>query len=342
MDMIKTVFALSEAVGPTGRESEAVKTAAELLRPYVDAVSTDVMGNLIGIRTAKRRNAKCVLLDAHLDEVCMYVTDHHKGFLKFEAIGIDPRVLPGLEVKICTEPPVYGVVNCLPPHILTAEEREKAFEMDKLRIDCGMTQEQAKKAIPVGTPIVYATKPFLMGEKIVCGKSLDDRACFAVLLRTMELLQDKPLAVDVCILGSVQEEYTGVGAAAGAYNMMPDWAIAVDVTFGSTPDSDKKDTFALGKGPTVGIGPRLNRKLCQKLLAVAEDRQIPVSREILPRDTGTNADDMQISREGIAAGCVSLPLRYMHTPIEAVHLDDIENAAQLLAAYVLSFEEDVQ
>lgn len=340
MDMKKTLFALSEAVGPTGRETGATLAAKTLLAPYVDSVTEDVMGNLIGIRTAEKRGAKCILLDAHLDEVCMYVTDHHKGFLKFEAVGIDPRILPGLEVKICTEPPVHGVVNCLPPHILTAEEREKAFEMDKLRIDCGMTQEEAKTRIPVGTPVVYATKPFLMGEKTVCGKSMDDRACFAVLLRTMELLKDKPLPVDVCILGSVQEEYTGAGAAVGAYNMMPDWAVAVDVTFASTPDSDKGDTFSLGTGPTVGIGPRLNRKLSQRLLALADEKKIPVHKEILPRDTGTNADDMQISREGVAAACVSLPLRYMHTPIETVHLDDIENAAQLLAALVLNMKED--
>lgn len=340
MDMKQTIFALSAAVGPTGREGEATKVAAELLRPYVDSVTEDVMGNLIGIRTAKQRNAKCLLLDAHLDEVCMYVTDHSKGFLKFETVGIDPRILPGLEVKICTEPPIYGVVNCLPPHILSAEERENAFELEKLRIDCGLTQEAAKARIPVGTPVVYATAPFMMGEKTVCGKSLDDRACFAVLIRTMELLRDKPLPVDVCVLGSVQEEFSGVGASAGAYNMMPDWGIAVDVTFADTPDSDKNDTFKLGKGPTVGIGPRLNRAVSKRLLEIADAEHIPVNREILPRDTGTNADGMQISREGIAAGCVSLPLRYMHTPIETVHLDDVENTARLLAAYVLSLKED--
>lgn len=340
MDLIKTIFTLSEAVGPTGRESEATKAAAELLRPYVDSVTADVSGNLIGIRTAAKRGAKCILLDAHLDEVCLYVTDHHKGFLKFEGVGIDPRILPGLEVKICTEPPVYGVVNCLPPHILTAEEREKAFEPDKLRIDCGLTQEEAVKKIPVGTPVVYATKPFLMGEKTVCGKSLDDRACFATLIRTMEILKDEALPVDVCVLGSVQEEYTGAGAAAGAYNMLPDRAIAVDVTFADTPDSDKKETFALGKGPTVGVGPRLNRKMYQDLLATAKENDIPVSKEILARDTGTNADDMQISRKGVAVATVSLPLRYMHTPIETVHLDDIEHTAQLLAAYILTLKED--
>lgn len=340
MDLIKTIFTLSEAVGPSGRESEATKAAAELLRPYVDSVTTDVMGNLIGIRTAAKRGAKCIMLDAHLDEVCLYVTDHHKGFLKFEGIGIDPRILPGLEVKICTEPPVYGVINCLPPHILTAEEREKAFEMDKLRIDCGMTQEEAVRMIPVGTPVVYATKPFLMGEKTVCGKSLDDRACFAALIRTMELLKDEPLPVDVCVLGSVQEEYTGAGAATGAYNMLPDQAIAVDVTFAETPDSGKKGTFPLGKGPTVGVGPRLNRKMYQGLLCVAKEQDIPVSKEILSRETGTNADDMQISREGVAVACVSLPLRYMHTPIETVSLDDIESTAKLLASYILTLKED--
>ncbi|MBQ6030921.1 MAG: M42 family peptidase, partial [Oscillospiraceae bacterium] len=143
MDMKQALFALSACVGPSGAEEGVYETASGILEPFVDSVTRDVMGNLIGIRTAKKRSQECILLDAHLDEVGMLVTDHDKGYLKFAAIGIDPRILPGLEVKVCTEPPMFGVVTCLPPHVVPADEREKAFEMDDLRVDCGLSEEEA-------------------------------------------------------------------------------------------------------------------------------------------------------------------------------------------------------
>ena len=341
MDNKDRIFALSEAVGSSGFEHAAAEVARELLRPYMDSVTQDVSGNVIGIRTAKKRGAKCVLLDAHLDEVGLLVTDHDKGFLKFADIGIDPRLLPGLEVKVCTELPIYGVVSCLPPHVLKPEEHDKPFAMDKLRIDCGLTEEEAPVRVPVGTRIVYNTKPFCMGEKTVCGKSLDDRACFAILVRTMELLKDEPLPVDVVVLGSVQEEYPGVGVGAkcGAYNMMPDEAIVVDVSFARQPDVDEADAAPFGSGPMIGVGPVMNRRMHKKLMALAKENEIPYTVEVMPSWTGTNADDIQITRNGVNVVCVSLPLRYMHTPIEAVDLDDVEHCAKLLAAYILAMGE---
>lgn len=336
MDLKEMIFTLSEAAGPSGHEAGAVDAAAELLRPYVDAVTRDVMGNLVGIRCCGKRDAKCVLLDAHLDEVCLRVTGHERGFLKFTATGVDSRLLPGLEVRVLSQPPMYGVVTCLPPHVLTQQEREKPFEADRLCIDCGLSPQEAEKTVPVGTYAVYATRPFLMGQKLLCGKALDDRACFAVLVRTMELLRSESLPVDVCVLGSLQEESTGMGARVGCFNLMPDYGIAVDVTFGDTPDSPKDQTFPLGGGPTVGFGPTLNRRMSLELMRTAQEHRIPCTREILEGSTGTNSMQMQICREGIAAACVSLPLRYMHTPIETVHLDDAENTAQLLAQYILT------
>lgn len=340
MDMKQALFALSACTGPSGAEQGVFETAKEILKPYVRSVTRDVMGNLIGIRTAKKRSQECILLDAHLDEVGMLVTDHDKGYLKFAAIGIDPRILPGLEVKVCTEPPMFGVVTCLPPHVVPADEREKAFEMDDLRVDCGLSEEEAAARVPVGTRIVYGTKPFTMGKSLVCGKSLDDRACFVILCRVMELLKDEELPLDVCVLGSVQEEYTALGAATGAYNMMPTEAIVADVSFAETPDTPKAESKPLGTGPMIGVGPVENRRMSQKLIALAKENGIPYTREVLPGRTGTNADEIQISREGVAVCNVSLPLRYMHTPIEVVDLEDMEHSAQLIAAYIRSRKED--
>ena len=341
MDNRERLFALSEAVGLTGSEGEAASVARELLRPFVDAATMDVNGNVIGIRTAREKGARCLLLDAHLDEVGLRVSGYDKGFLKFVDVGVDARLLPGLELKVCTEPPIIGVVSCLPPHVLKAEEHDKPFDMDKLRIDCGLTEEEAPTRVPIGTPVVYNTKPFLMGEKTVCGKSLDDRACFAILIRTMELLKDEPLPVDVVVLGSTQEEFSGVGAKTGAYNMMPNEAIVVDVSFARQPDVSETDSKPFGSGPMIGVGPVMNRRMYKRLMEQAKAHGIPYTVEVMSGRTGTNADDIQITRDGVNVVCVSLPLRYMHTPIEAVNLDDVEHTAQLLAQYIRSLGEGV-
>ena len=340
MDVKQALFALSACVGPSGAEQGVYETAKNTLLPYVDSVTRDVMGNLIGVRASKASSLGCLLLDAHLDEVGMLVTDHDNGFLKFAAIGIDPRILPGLEVKVCTEPPIFGVVTCLPPHVVPSEERDKAFEMDELRVDCGLTAEEAPTRVPVGTRIVYATEPFCIGKTAVCGKSMDDRACFVILCRVMELLKDEALPMDVCVLGSVQEEFSALGAITGGYSIDPTEAIVVDVSFAETPDTPKDESKPLGSGPMIGVGPVDNRRMSQKLIALAKKAGIPYTREVLPGRTGTNADEIQISREGVAVCNVSLPLRYMHTPIEVVDLNDIEHCAQLIAAYIRSREED--
>lgn len=339
MDLKKALFDLSLCAGPSGAEQGVFETAAALLRPFVDDVSRDLMGNLIGFRVSENPKAETLVLDAHLDEVGLLVTDHEEGFLKFTDVGVDPRLLPGLRVKVCTEPPIYGVVSCLPPHVTKPEEREKAFPMNELRVDCGLSPEEAPIRVPVGTRVVYDTKPFLMGENTVCAKSMDDRACFVILCRAMELLKDEKLPFNVCVLGSVQEEYDGLGATVAAYNLMPARAIVVDVSFGQSPDSKEDGCVKLGSGPQIGVGPVNNRAMTRKMLELAKEKNIPFTRDVMQSWTGTNADTFQMSREGVAVCNVSLPLRYMHTPTEVIDLRDVENCAKLIAEYILSRKE---
>ena len=339
MDLKKALFDLSVCVGPSGAEQGVYETAAGLIEPFVDDVTRDLMGNLIAIRAAGDWRARTIVLDAHLDEVGLLVTDHDNGFLKFTDIGVDPRLLPGLRVKVCTEPPLHGVVSCLPPHVTKPDDREKAFAMDELRIDCGLTAEEAPRRVPVGTRVVYDTKPFLLGEKNVCAKSMDDRSCFVILCRVMELLKDEKLPVNICVLGSVQEEFDALGATVAAFNMMPSQAIVVDVSFALTPDTKDDDCEKLGSGPQLGLGPVNNRAMSRKMQAIAREKNIPFTRDVMAGWTGTNADDFQMSREGVAVCNVSLLLRYMHTPLEVVNLDDIENCAKLIAEYILSLKE---
>ena len=256
------------------------------------------------------------------------------GFLRFRSIGgVDPRMLPDRELTILTEPPVFGVVACLPPHVLKKGDSDKALSMDKLFIDIGMSQEEAEKAVPVGTPVVYRGSCFPLGEGQMCGKSMDDRACFVTLLRAAELLKDKELDVDLYIMGSTREEVSGAGAKAGTFAIDPDYCVAVDVTHGRTPDGPKDRSCELFGGPAIGIGPNMTSWMTRRMKAKAEENQIPWQPEVMAGHTGTNGWHMQISREGVATSVISLPLKYMHTPIEVLALEDMESVAKLLAAF---------
>lgn len=323
--------------GPSGFEKPVAEAAKELLEPLMDQVSIDRLGSVIGVRRCGKPEAKRLLLDAHLDEIGLVVTGIEEGFLLFAPIGgVDPRMLPARELTILTRPePLFGVVACLPPHVQTAADHDKSVAIEDLRVDVGMTQEQAEKAIPIGTPMVYREGCFRLAGDQVCGKSLDDRSCFAILLRTAELLKGADLDVDLYIMGSVREEVSGTGAIVGTNAVNPDWCVATDVTFGITPGlSEDEVPCKLRGGPAIGMGPNMTWSLTDRMVAKAKTNGIPYQLEVMEGHTGTNGWYMQTCLEGIPTSVVSLPLKYMHSPIEVVSLEDMEQTARLLAAFV--------
>lgn len=340
MDIKQTLERLCAAGAPSGYERAAALEAKALLEPLMDEVWLDRLGNVVGVRRCGKAGAKKLLLDAHLDEVGLVITGHKDGFLRFKANGVDIRMLPDREVTILTEPPLLGVVACLPPHVLSGEEREKAPELKDLLIDAGLSREEAERRVPIGTPVVYRADAAGLGERQLCAKALDDRACFTALLRAAELLQGKELDVDLYILGSVCEEFSGVGAKVGAQAIAPDFCAAVDVTFGRTPDCSKEEAFVMGGGPVVGIGPNMTRWMSRRLLDKAAQEGIAIQKEVMERNSGTNAWPMQIANEGIATAVLSIPLKYMHTPVEVVELSDIEECARLLAAFAVDLGKE--
>ena len=331
--MEEILIALCGVGAPSGFERPAVLAARELLEPLVDEIWIDRLGSLVGVRRCGKPGAKKLLLDAHLDEVGLVVTGIKDGFLLFKANGVDVRMLPDREMTILTQPPILGVVACLPPHVLSAEEREKAPEIKDLYVDIGLSQEEAERRIPVGTPMVYRTDFTALGKRQLCAKAMDDRACFAALLRTAELLRDQELDVDLYIVGSACEETGGVGARVLAQGLSPDFCVAVDVTHGKTPDSPKEGAFVMGSGPVVGIGPNMARWMVRRLLDEAEKLGLAVQKEVMEGSSGTNGWELQIANEGIATAVLSVPLKYMHTPVEVVEPGNIEATARLLAAF---------
>ena len=331
---------LCAAGGPSGFEGPAVLAARELLEPLMDEVWTDRLGSLVGVRRCGRPGAKKLLLDAHLDEIGFLVTGHDEGFLRFAPLGgVDPRMLPDREVVILTDPPIHGVVACLPPHVQTAGDMDKSLPIKDLFLDVGLSQEASQKKIPIGTPATYRGGCAPLGADLLCGKALDDRAGFAVLLDVLERLQGKELDVDLYVLGSTQEETHSSGAITAAYEIAPNLCVAVDVTHGDSPDASKNETFKLGGGPVIGVGPNCARSLSGRLRELAVELDMPVQTEVMSGSSGTNAWPIQVSREGVATAVLSIPERYMHTPVEVVHRKDLEDTAKLLAAFVESLGE---
>ena len=320
---------LCTCTAPSGFEAPAAAVAAELLRPLVDEVSIDRMGSVLGVRRSRTPNAPKLLLDAHLDEIGLIVTGVEDGFLRFRSIGgVDPRMLPGRELVVLTDPPLRGLVACP-----AGGDEDKSVPLNELYVDVGLSQSEAERAVPVGTPMVYRAGCFPLGEEQMCGKSMDDRACFVTLLRAAELLRDRELDVELHIMGSTREEVSGAGAVVGTWAVAPDFCVAVDVTHGKTPDGPADKTFALGGGPAIGVGPNMTRWMTERMISKAKERSIPYQLEVMSGHTGTNGWEMQISREGVATSVLSLPLKYMHTPVETLSLADMEGVAQLLAAF---------
>lgn len=336
MDLARVLMELSGACGVCGDEREAVEKARGYLAPLVDETMVSPLGNLVGLRRSPRKDAPTVLLDAHLDEVGLIVTGHEEGLLRFSGGvgGVDSRLLPGLSVKVLTNPPVPGVISV--PE--TPRETQKPFDAEDMRIDCGLTAEQARE-VPVGTRVAYGTRPWKAGTDRICGKSLDNRACFTALLRALELTRDEALPVHVAVLGSVQEERGGLGALTATAALRPDAALVVDVTFGDSPDTPAEKGFPLGSGAAIGLSPVLDRRLSRFLQKLAVGIQIPYVQEIMETSTGTNSMHTQIAADGVPSALISMPLRYMHTPVEEISLRDVEAMARLTAEFLRRYEE---
>lgn len=334
MEIFEIITRLCSMEGPSGFEDSVAAAACELLRPYMDEVSTDVMGNVIGVRRCGRENAPKLMLDAHLDEIGFIVTGHESGFVKFATIGgVDPRMLPACEIKLMTQPPTFGIVCASPACVQTGDAAEKAQKADEMYIDVGMTAEQVKETIPVGTPGVYRRGARRFGESLMCGKTMDDRSCFACLVRAAELLKDTELNVDLYILGSTQEEVGMRGAQTAAFAVYPDWCIAVDVCHAKTPDCKSWQTLELGGGVVICRGPNMNRAFTDKIIAAADSCGAKYQISAEPDgNSGTNAAAIQTARAGVCTALLSLPLKYMHTPVEVISLEDAECTAKALAA----------
>ena len=316
-----------------GGQMAASETAARLLSAYTQEIAIDPLGNVQGYIRCGQKNAPVVMLEAHIDQIGFVVTGVEDGFLRVAPCGgIDPRTLAAADVLVYGDKPYPGVFASVPPHLSDGKKDVPAVEEGL--IDIGMSQQQAEQAVPVGSRVSFRPRFSVVGQHGVTGTSLDDRSGVAAVLWAVDALSRDNVAADVAVCFAVQEELGSRGAGIGTFAMKPYAALAVDVSFAYTPDANRRECGDLGKGPMIGIAPGLDDAYSRRLIALAEAQGIPFQREVMGGKTGTDADVIGVTGTGVRTALLSIPQRYMHTPVERVDVRDVENTGRLMAAVI--------
>jgi len=338
---------LLTAPGPSGYEQAAAAVFRAAAAAFAD-VSHDTVGSTVA-RVKGTADGPLLAVIGHIDEIGLIV--HHiddDGFLWFSGVGgWDPIILVGQRVEIATrDGVVHGVVGKKPIHLLKEEERKKVPELRNLHVDIGATDgEDARARVRIGDVAVIAGEPLEYPNGRLVSRSMDNRLGCYVAYEVARLVSEAGGAPgDVAGVAVTQEEITFAGARTTAYTLEPDVAIVVDVTFSTdAPGSEEKEigSHKFGTGPVITRGSTLDPQVFELLHAAGEEAGIPFTVAASARYTGTDADAVHISRGGIPTGVVSIPLRYMHSPVEMVQLDDVENTAKLIAAFAQKLGADL-
>lgn len=320
MNIGKLLSELTAVYGPPGNEG----AVHEVIKKYLPdaAIRTDNMGNLLATIRPAGEGEPLVVLDAHTDEISLLVTDvQSDGILSVCAVGgVDHRVTYGAAVVVLTSKgPVDGVV-------ITEDVKS-----ENMQVDIGFSKEESPAR--QGNRACFKGEAFEMPNGRLCAKSMDNRAGVAAVLTAAELLADST-GCGLSLLFASQEEVGIRGAAAGAFNLKPDYCLSVDVSFGRVGDQPVWQTGEVGKGAMIGFSPVLDIKICDTLLRLAQEQNIPYQKEIMAGSTGTDADRISMAAGGVRTGLVSIPLWNMHTPVEILAVEDVESTARLLAAFV--------
>lgn len=352
-DITPFLKSLISVAGLSGFEAPVADLIKKKWTPLVDTLTESRLGSVHGLKVghapsnsklADKSPRPSVLISTHMDAIGLMVSRIVDGFLYITNIGgIDAKVLPGTPVMVHasgTNEELYGVIVMPPSNLLPDGEGGGVVALKYLLIDVGLTPSEVSKRIRVGDRVAFNTEPTEMSGGCVSGHTLDNRASVAALTICLEELQSKKHSWDIWAVASVQEETVFGGAYTSTYEIRPTIAVAVDMTFGKGTGSSGYQTFDLGKGVTLGIGPSIHPFLYKRFKEVAEKIEIPVHDDLMPEYSSTDADAMQLIAEGIPTMLVSIPQRYMHTAVELVAIKDIQRAGRLLAEFIASLETD--
>ncbi|MGD8566393.1 MAG: M42 family metallopeptidase [Candidatus Bathyarchaeota archaeon] len=338
--MTETLEKLSNACGVAGREEEVRTLMKKFLKPHMDEVKEDKLGNVIGIKKGGKKAPK-IMLAAHMDEIGLLVKTISKdGFLRFAKIGgIDDRILLAQKVKVFTEKgPLHGIIGSKPPHIQKDEEIKKPVTSENLFIDVGAKdrKETEKMGVKIGDPVAFDIKFAKIGKDIVIGKAFDDRIGCAVMVEAMKKLRKSECTIYA--VGTVQEEVGLRGATTAAFGIYPDIGLAIDVTVaGDVPGVKEVEApIKMRKGPSLSVADRgliTHPRVLRLLINAAKENKIPYQLEAgLPGST--DAARISLTKEGVPSGAISVPTRYIHSPTSMLSLKDVEESVKLTIATI--------
>jgi putative aminopeptidase FrvX len=348
MPLDETLRSLLTAHGPSGYETAPAAAWRAAAGKFSEDVSVDVMGTSLARVPGTVSDGLTVAIVGHIDEIGLIVTHiDDKGYLYFIGVGgWDAQILVGQRVEITTRDGVVpGVVGRKPIHLLRDDDRKKAVELKDLHIDIGASDgEQAGGMVRIGDVAVIAGEPVELSNDRVVSRSMDNRLGCYVALETARIVAEAGGAAgDVVAVAAVQEETGFGGSRTVAYSLRPDVAIVVDVTHETdAPGVEVKElgAHAFGSGPVIERGTIINPRVSELLVEAAEAEGIPFTLSASAARTGTDADAIHLSRGGVPTCTIGLPLRYMHSSVEMIQLDDVANAAKLIAAFAQRLTAD--
>ena len=331
---------LINCIGPSGYEHDATAIWKKEVSKATKDITVDNCGS--GIARLGSKTATKVMISTHVDEIGYMIKYVSKdGYLYFAPLGgVDRHIMPGSRIRIKTDKgEVLGVIGRKPIHLIEAKERDSVSKIENMWIDIGASSDkEVLKKVSIGDCAVPDVGYEALGKDKIIGKGFDDRAGVFVMTEVMKALaKEKTLKAQVFGVATVQEELGLRGARTAAFGIEPEVGLAMDVTFASDcPGIDKRKNgdIKVGKGPVIARGPNIHPEIFKMLVDTAKKNKIPYQIEGIAHPTGTDANAIQMTKAGVKTGLISIPNRYMHTPVELVSKKDIENTVKLVLAFV--------
>ena len=331
MEFIKKALReLCSVMTVSGFEKRSREELCTFVSPLFDKVEEDSFGNLVCMKKSGRENSPALMIDAHLDTVGMMVTGILEGgFLSVVNIGgLDTRILPSAEVTVYGKENIYGIISSVPPHLRKSRD-SSVPTIDELYIDTGYSEDALKELVSIGAPVAIFGNYTELQNGYICSPSLDNKACACGVLDAVRQMDADRLKYDVYVTLSAQEETGKCGAALSAYAIKPHMAIITDVNFGVLEEDDL-DSIKCGEGAAIDISAATDRRLTRGIMALLDKSEIHYQRICEPSRTGTNSELVSVTGEGIPTVLMSVPLKSMHTPVEAVCLSDIKSLSDII------------
>lgn len=336
MDLKQTIIELSNCFSVSGDEKNVANLCKNYLNQFTSNVEIDKFNNVIAKINEYNPDRKTILVDAHLDEIGLIVTSiDDEGFLRVANCGgVDRRLLIGQQVVVHSKKQIIGIISSTPPHLKKPNQKDKTPEVDEILIDIGYNKQQAQAIVSLGDRITIFSKTNMLLNNRISTKALDDRVGVASILYALSLIDLTKIDCNLIVLFSAQEETGERGAKVSAFTHKPDIAICVDVSFAYTSDAIEQKCGKMDEGVMIGISPVLNKNISDFLISAAQNSNIPYQLEIMAGDTSTNADVISITKDGVKCGLLSIPIKYMHSPIETVCIDDVVSTSKLIAEFI--------